>query len=117
MLEYSVFDACCWFGGIEHSLQILHSKMSSVEPLLCFLLQVDAALDASNLEMVTKYVRRCTRPDHEQTVQGIVISLKDKFYECADSLVGVSKTMEKDGSLVYTFDLRGFPEPEFVAAC
>ena len=91
--------------------------MSSVEPLLCFLLQVDAALDASNLEMVTKYVRRCTRPDHEQTVQGIVISLKDKFYECADSLVGVSKTMEKDGSLVYTFDLRGFPEPEFVAAC
>jgi structural maintenance of chromosome 1 len=81
------------------------------------LVQVDAALDATNLDMVTKYVRRFTRPDHEQAAQGVVISLKDKFYECADSLIGVSKTLEKDGSQVFTFDLSAFPEPEYVDAC
>jgi chromosome segregation ATPase len=58
--------------------------------------------------MVTKYVRRCTRPEHENPVQGVVISLKVKFFENADSLVGVTKTMERDASAIYTFDLSRF---------
>lgn len=79
---------------------------------------MDAALDATNLDRVARYVRRCTRrkgkvADCEQDVplQGIVISLKDKFYENADALVGVTKTRAGDASAVYTFDLSQFEEP------
>eukprot|EP00892_Ulva_mutabilis_P002473 jgi/Ulvmu1/12226/UM086_0016.1 len=79
--------------------------------------EVDAALDATNLDRVARYVRRCTRREgrkdglHETPLQGIVISLKDKFYENADALVGVTKTNAGDASAVYTFDLSLFEEP------
>ena len=79
---------------------------------------MDAALDATNLDRVARYVRRSTRRDsvaggsHDETpLQGIVISLKDKFYENADALIGVTKTSAGDASAVYTFDLSQFKEP------
>lgn len=85
---------------------------------VCVYMQVDAALDATNLDRVARYVRRCTRRDahtggrqNNTPLQGIVISLKDKFYENADALVGVTKTNVGDASAVYTFDLSLFEEP------
>lgn len=81
-------------------------------------LQVDAALDATNLDRVARYVRRCTRRKEslqgtlpDVPLQGIVISLKDKFYENADALIGVTKTHTGDASAVYTFDLSQFENP------
>lgn len=78
---------------------------------------MDAALDATNLDRVARYVRRCTRRHStcagrdQVPLQGIVISLKDKFYENADALIGVTKTSAGDASSVYTFDLSQFDEP------
>jgi structural maintenance of chromosome 1 len=71
-------------------------------------MQVDAALDATNVDRVASYVRKCTRPEHVHVVQGIIISLKDKFYENADALIGVTKNHEGNASAVYTFDLTRF---------
>lgn len=75
-------------------------------------LQVDAALDATNLLRVARYVRANTREEHENRVQGIVISLKDTFYQVADALVGVTKNAASTGSAVYTCDLSVYGEPQ-----
>lgn len=74
--------------------------------------QVDAALDATNLVRVAAYVRRRTRNGADAGLQGVVISLKDAFYEQADALVGVTKAAGGAASAVYTFDLSAFGAPE-----
>jgi structural maintenance of chromosome 1 len=74
--------------------------------------QVDAALDATNLRRIATYMRRCTRPGAPQPVQGIVISLKDAFYQQADALVGVTKAAAGAASAVYTMDLERFGAPQ-----
>jgi hypothetical protein len=43
--------------------------------------------------------------------QGIVISLKDVFFEKADALVGVARDTERGCSETYTFDLNRFGPP------
>jgi structural maintenance of chromosome 1 len=43
--------------------------------------------------------------------QGIVISLKDAFYEKADALVGVCRDADRSCSATYTFDLERFGPP------
>lgn len=101
--------------------------------------EVDAALDATNVSRVAHYIRTCTRggsvqrvdqaprtgagdgwplggaPDAQSTqlesFQGIVISLKDAFYEKADALVGVCRDVDQGCSKTVTFDLSRFEPP------
>lgn len=73
--------------------------------------EVDAALDGENVTRVAKYIRaRSTGSSSssgasEPSFQSIVISLKDAFYEHANSLVGVTKDAERRSSRSYTFNL------------
>jgi structural maintenance of chromosome 1 len=75
-------------------------------------MQIDAALDATNLSRVAWYVRSNTRAGRERQAQGIVISLKDAFYQMSDTLIGVTKNFERTGSAVYTSDLSVLGEPQ-----
>nr|CCC93084.1 putative structural maintenance of chromosome 1 [Trypanosoma congolense IL3000] len=76
----------------------------AVSPTPFFVLdEVDAALDASNVERLANYTRRnCS------TTQFIVISLKEQLYHMADMLVGVLKDKSKESSSILTMDLRGY---------
>jgi structural maintenance of chromosome 1 len=78
--------------------------------------EVDAALDASNVARVAAYVRRMTRPGQPGAFQGIVISLKDVFYEKADGLVGVCRDPARGSSTTHTFDLNRFGPPAGAAS-
>ena len=70
--------------------------------------EVDAALDKSNVEKMAKFMR--SRSLGKNGVQSIVISLKDNFYDKAESLVGVSRDQREACSKVLTFDLTQFAE-------
>lgn len=57
----------------------------SYQPAPFFVLdEVDAALDNTNIGKVAKYIREKT-----ETLQTIVISLKEEFYSHADALIGI----------------------------
>ncbi len=73
--------------------------------------EIDAALDASNVAKVASYMRAKTRPGVAGSFQGIVISLKDVFYEKADALVGVCRSPAHGSSESFTFDLTKFGPP------
>lgn len=77
--------------------------------------EIDAALDASNVAKVAAYMRSKTRPGAPGTFQGIVISLKDVFFEKADALVGVCRNPSHGCSETLTFDLERFGAPMGVA--
>ncbi|RNF20253.1 putative structural maintenance of chromosome (SMC) family protein [Trypanosoma conorhini] len=77
----------------------------AVSPTPFFVLdEVDAALDAGNVEKLANYMRK-----NCNTTQFLVISLKDQLYHVADMLVGVLKNKQKESSSVLTMDLRGYP--------
>ncbi|EKF31739.1 structural maintenance of chromosome (SMC) family protein, putative [Trypanosoma cruzi marinkellei] len=77
----------------------------AVSPTPFFVLdEVDAALDAGNVEKLANYMRK-----NCNTTQFIVISLKDQLYHVADLLVGVLKNKQKETSSILTMDLRGYP--------
>jgi len=88
--------------------------------------EVDAALDASAVARVAAYVRRRSRgvvgeggiaEGNEAggagpaPFQAVVISLKDSFFDQADSLVGVTKDAERRSSRTLTFDLEPYGPP------
>ncbi|KAI3423850.1 hypothetical protein D9Q98_009684 [Chlorella vulgaris] len=84
----------------------------SFQPSPFFVLdEVDAALDATNVVRVANYLRHMTRSDTQGCFQGIVISLKDVFFEKADALVGVCRDVDRGCSETYTFDLNRFGPP------
>lgn len=84
----------------------------SFQPSPFFVLdEVDAALDATNVVRVANYMRHMTRGDTRGNFQGIVISLKDVFFEKADALVGVARDAARGCSETYTFDLNRFGPP------
>ena len=60
--------------------------------------EVDAALDNVNVFKVSNYIRM-----HSNSVQSIVISLKDGFYDKANSLVGVYR--DRPGNCSHTMTL------------
>ena len=70
--------------------------------------EVDAALDKSNVEKMARFVR--SKSLGKDGTQSIVISLKDNFYDKAESLVGVSRDQREACSKVLTFDLTQFAE-------
>ena len=81
----------------------------SYQPSPFFVLdEIDAALDATNVARVARYIRAKTRPGPARRFQSIVISLKDNFYEKADALLGVSRDVKFGASATYTFDLSRF---------
>ncbi|EAN77111.1 structural maintenance of chromosome 1, putative [Trypanosoma brucei brucei TREU927] len=66
--------------------------------------EVDAALDAANVQRLAKYTR-----ENCNTTQFIVISLMDQLYHMADMLVGVLKDKERGSSSILTMDLSSYP--------
>ncbi|XP_071406167.1 structural maintenance of chromosomes protein 1B [Pithys albifrons albifrons] len=82
----------------------------SFRPAPFFILdEIDAALDNTNIDKVSSFIREQA---HEQC-QMIVISLKEEFYCKADALIGVCP--EHDDimfSQVLTLDLTEYPEGE-----
>ena len=70
--------------------------------------EVDAALDKSKVEKMARFVR--SKSLGKGGTQSIVISLKDNFYDKAESLVGVSRDQREACSKVLTFDLTQFAE-------
>lgn len=81
----------------------------SYQPSPFFVLdEIDAALDNTNINRVTNYIKNQT----ESTFQCIVISLKEEFYTKADSLVGVTADPDNECTTTETFtlDLREYEE-------
>ena len=65
--------------------------------------EVDAALDNINVKKICNYIQK-----RSSSFQCIVISLKDIFFEHADSLVGVCKDASKFTSKIHTLSLKDF---------
>ena len=65
--------------------------------------EVDAALDNVNVKKVCSYIKQRSRD-----FQCIVISLKDMFYEQADSLVGICRDVSSNSSRTLSLNLRQF---------
>ena len=63
--------------------------------------EVDAALDAQNVDKVTRFIQ--ARREEQQCV---IISLKERFYEKADGLVGICKSAASGHSQAFTLDLQ-----------
>ena len=76
--------------------------------------EVDAALDKTNVEKMAAFIRSRSHGtgagSEGQPCQSIVISLKDYFFDKADSLVGVSRDIHRASSRVLTFDLSPYEE-------
>ncbi|XP_021248699.1 structural maintenance of chromosomes protein 1B isoform X2 [Numida meleagris] len=82
----------------------------SFRPAPFFILdEIDAALDNTNIDKVSIFIREHA---HKQA-QMVVISLKEEFYSKADALIGVCP--ERDDymfSRVLTLDLTQYPDDE-----
>ncbi|NP_001152812.1 structural maintenance of chromosomes 1A isoform X1 [Nasonia vitripennis] len=78
----------------------------SYQPAPFFVLdEIDAALDNTNIGKVASYIR-----DKTNSLQTIVISLKEEFYSHADALIGICPDVgECLESKVLTLDLTTFP--------
>ncbi|KAJ3000506.1 Structural maintenance of chromosomes protein 1 [Globomyces sp. JEL0801] len=77
----------------------------SYQPSPFFILdEVDAALDNTNVQKMTQYLRSRAGPDF----QFIVISLKPLFYEQANSLVGIYRDQNQGTSSTLTLDLTKY---------
>jgi structural maintenance of chromosome 1 len=76
----------------------------SYHPAPFFVLdEVDAALDATNVARLARFVR-----DQSSKVQFLIISLKPTLYEHADSLVGVYREQVENSSRTLTMDLAKY---------
>lgn len=90
------------------ALALLFSIHSYRQAPFFVLDEVDAALDNVNVKKICNYIQQRSRE-----FQCVVISLKDIFFEHADSLVGVAKDVEELSSKLYTLDLKTFDEPTY----
>ena len=88
----------------------------SYQPAPFFVLdEIDAALDNTNIGKVASYIASRTENSGD-SMNVIVISLKDEFYSHADGLIGVCPDRDAMGdaadclvSKVLSLDLRQFP--------
>ena len=87
------------------ALALLFSIHSFRQAPFFVLDEVDAALDNVNVKKICNYIQQRSRD-----FQCIVISLKDMFFEHADSLIGVTKDVNQLASKIYTLDLKAFDE-------
>ena len=82
------------------ALALLFAINSSSPSPFFVLDEVDAALDNTNVQKITNYIRsNCAN------LQFIVISLKSMFYEHAQGLVGVYRDQRESSSKVLTLNL------------
>lgn len=88
------------------ALALLFSIHSYREAPFFVLDEVDAALDNVNVKKVCNYIQQ-----RSKDFQCIVISLKDMFFEHADSLIGVCKDVNTLSSQILTIDLKKFDKP------
>ena len=65
--------------------------------------EIDAALDSTNVSRVAQFLQY-----RKEQFQTIVISLKDTFYDKADSLHGVCRNPDSGFSQTVTLDLTQF---------
>mmetsp|Transcript_19641 Transcript_19641/g.49221 ORF Transcript_19641/g.49221 Transcript_19641/m.49221 type:complete len:1245 (-) Transcript_19641:123-3857(-) len=65
--------------------------------------EVDAALDARNVAKVTRYIQ-----SRRMEQQCVIISLKERFYEKADGLVGICRDKSEGHSKVFTLNLTQY---------
>jgi len=72
------------------ALALLFSIHSYRQAPFFVLDEIDAALDNINVKKVCNYIKSRSKSDF----QCIVISLKDIFFEHADSLIGICKDMK-----------------------
>merc|ERR1712216_821000 len=72
------------------------------------------ALDKTNVEKMAAFIKNRSHgtgaASEGHACQSIVISLKDYFFDKADSLVGVSRDVQGACSKVLTFDLGEYEE-------
>lgn len=66
--------------------------------------EIDAALDNVNVSKVCNYIQQ-----RSKNFQCIVISLKDHFFDHADSLIGTCKDLKSHSSQTLTLNLRPYP--------
>ena len=73
---------------------------------------MDAALNKTSVEKMAAFIKngRTAVAASEDACRSIVISLKDYFFDKADSLVGVSRDVQGACSEVLTFDLGEYEE-------
>jgi len=82
----------------------------SYKPCPFFILdEIDASLDASNVDRVVDYIKKRTR-EEDRSFQSIVISLKDAFFHKADCLIGVTRDSRNRTSEILTLDLETLEE-------
>jgi structural maintenance of chromosome 1 len=65
--------------------------------------EIDAALDNVNVKRVAQYIRERAA---EGSLQFVVISLKDNFYQLAHGLVGIYRDRREEASACVTIDLE-----------
>ena len=87
------------------ALALLFSIHSFRQAPFFVLDEVDAALDNVNVKKICNYIKQ-----RSQDFQCIVISLKDMFFEHADSLVGIAKDVDSLSSKIYTLNLKSFDD-------
>jgi len=85
------------------AVALIFSILSFMSPPFAIVDEIDAALDAGNVEVLARFMKRAI--SHPL----IVISLKEKMYSKADYLIGVYKDLGGSSGLV-TVDLRSYPE-------
>ena len=86
------------------AVALLFSMLSFSSPPFAVVDEIDAALDAGNVAVLSRFMRQAV--SHPI----IVISLKEKMYSKADYLIGVYKDLGRGGSSgLVTVDLRAFP--------
>eukprot|EP00210_Caulerpa_lentillifera_P005542 g5301.t1 len=82
----------------------------SYKPCPFFILdEIDASLDASNVDRVVDYIKKRTRNENGR-FQSIVISLKDAFFHKADCLIGVTRDSQNATSEILTLDLEAMEQ-------
>lgn len=109
-ITYSLAPKSKAFTDIQHlsggeqsvaALALLFA-IQSVRPSPFFVLdEVDAALDSSNVGVVAEYFK-----NRSDSLQFVVISLKDKCFEKADALVGIFQDTGSRTSRSITLDLN-----------
>ena len=87
----------------HHSLRYSpFQHLHSYRPAPFFVLdEVDAALDNTNVARITNYIRTHA----SDALQFIVISLNNSLYESGESLVGIYRDQEVNGSRTLTLDV------------
>mmetsp|Transcript_10485 Transcript_10485/g.23833 ORF Transcript_10485/g.23833 Transcript_10485/m.23833 type:complete len:1232 (+) Transcript_10485:70-3765(+) len=86
------------------AMALLFAVYAYQQPPVLVLDEVDAPLDASNVDAVAKFLEAAP-------CQTIVVSLKDRLFKQSHGLMGVSKDPRTESSVVLSVDLNRFRRP------